>query len=112
MRTVVAVPILFVLLLAGQSSAQTQVGNYASHATSGRSVVLTGATGESLRITPDGDYMVRVQVVKKGESFYADDRYDMVASHAWEGTLEVSDDASSLILATGAADGVSLAVAK
>ncbi len=111
-KGVTPIPVLVVLLLAGPASAQTQVGNYASHATSGRSVVLTGATGESVRVTPYGDYMVRIQVAKKGESFYADDRYDMVASHAWEGTLEVTDGASSLTLETQAEGGVSLAVAK
>ena len=80
MRTVMTAAVLFVSLLASRSFAQTQVGNYASHATSGRSVVITGATGESIRITPYGDYIVRVQVAKKGESFYADDRYEIVAS--------------------------------
>jgi alpha-D-xyloside xylohydrolase len=104
--------VLSLLLLAGPSQAQTQVGNYASHATSGRSVVVTGATGESLRITPYGDYIVRVQVAKKGEAFYADDRYEMVASHDWKGTLAASDGDAALTLATGAADGVSLAIAK
>jgi MYXO-CTERM domain-containing protein len=101
------------LLIASQPSwAQTQVGNYASHATSGRSVVVTGSTGESLRITPYGDYMVRVQIAKKGEAFYADDRYEMVASHDWKGTLEATDGDAALTLATEAADGVSLSIAK
>jgi alpha-D-xyloside xylohydrolase len=94
------------------AQAQSQVGNYASHATSGRSVVVTGATGESLRITPYGDYLVRVQVAKKGEDFYADDRYQIVASHDWKGTLAVDDGASALTLSTAAADGVSVSIAK
>ncbi|MBN2577071.1 MAG: DUF5110 domain-containing protein [Deltaproteobacteria bacterium] len=92
--------------------AHAQVGNYASHAASGRSVVLTGASGESLRVTPYGDYIVRVQAAKKGESFYADDRYDIVERHDWDGALEVADGGSSLTLSTKAADGVSIAVAK
>src|SRR5512137_891309 len=91
-------------LVTSAASAQTQVGNYASHTTSGRSVVITGSTGESIRITPYGDYIVRVQVAKKGESFYADDRYEIVASHEWEGALEVVDGDSSLALSTKAAD--------
>jgi alpha-glucosidase (family GH31 glycosyl hydrolase) len=99
-------------LVAASATAQTQVGNYASHATSGRSVVVTGATGESLRITPYGDYIVRVQVAKKGESFYADDRYEIVERHDWEGKLDVVAGDASLTLSTQAADGISLALAK
>ena len=104
--------VLYLLLPTDRSLAQTQVGNYVSHTNSGRSVVITGSTGESLRVTPYGDYMVRVQVVKKGEAFYADDRYEMVASHDWTGTLEAVDGDSSLTLSTGADDGVSLVIAK
>lgn len=109
---VVAIFVLYLLLPASRAQAQTQVGNYASHVTAGRSVVITGATGESLRITPYGDYIIRVQVAKKGEDFYADDRYEIVASHDWKGTLSADDGASALTLATGAADGVALSVAK
>lgn len=112
-------PILFSIALVvshfalgGPALAQTQVGNYASHAVSGRSVVVTGATGESLRITPYGDYIVRVQVVKKGEAFYADDRYEIVERHDWDGKLEVVEGDASLTLSTAAADGVSIALAK
>jgi alpha-D-xyloside xylohydrolase len=103
---------MLVGLLASQAFAQQEVGNYASSATSGRSVVVTGATGESLRITPYGDYIVRVQVAKKGESFYADDRYEMVERHDWDGALTSTDASASLTLSTKAADGVSISIAK
>jgi alpha-D-xyloside xylohydrolase len=103
---------LFVSLSASRSIAQTQVGNYASNTTSGRSVVITGATGESIRVTPYGDYIVRIQVAKKGESFYADDRYEIVESHDWAGKLGVVASDSSLTLSTEAADGISISLAK
>jgi MYXO-CTERM domain-containing protein len=108
----VMAPALFVSLLTNPSLAQTQVGNYASHAASGRSVVVKGASGESLRITPYGDYMVRVQAAKNGESFYADDRYEIVESHDWDGELAVVDGDASLGLSTAAADGVAISLAK
>jgi len=82
-----AAPVLFVLLLAGQSFAQTQVGNYASHATSA-AAWCSPEPRRSLRVTPYGDYMVRVQVAKKGESFYADDRYGHGRLARLGGTLE------------------------
>ena len=79
-RTPIAMGVvLFVSLSASQSIAQ--VGNYASHTAADRSVVITGATGEAIRVTPYGDYIVRIQVAKKGESFYADDRYEIVERH-------------------------------
>src|SRR5262249_50553927 len=98
--------------LARRALAQSQVGNYASRAVAGRSVVVTGATGEKIRITPYGDYIVRVQFAKNGESFYADDRYEIVASHDWPGTLTVAETSSSLTLTAAAADGLSISLAK
>jgi alpha-D-xyloside xylohydrolase len=103
---------LVVLVLALARPAAAQISNYVSHAVSGRSVVVTGASGESLRITPYGDYIVRVQVAKKGESFYADDRYEIVERHDWDGKLNVVTGDTSLTFATEAADGVSIALAK
>src|ERR1051325_5863639 len=61
-RALVLAGILIGLLPPARALAQTQVGNYASRAVAGRSVVVTGATGESIRVTPYGDYIVRVQV--------------------------------------------------
>jgi len=102
----------FASLSTSRSFAQTQVGNYASHAASGKSVVITGATGETIRVTPYGDYIVRVQVAKKGETFYADDRYEIVERHDFTGALTAEDTAAALNLSTAAADGVSIAIAK
>jgi alpha-D-xyloside xylohydrolase len=104
--------VALVSLATSQANAQTQVGNYASHTASSRSVVVTGATGESIRITPYGDYIVRVQVAKKGEDFYADDRYEIVERHDWDGKLDVNVGDTSLTLVTQASDGVSISLAK
>src|ERR1041385_8479384 len=111
-RPVVVAVVLLGSPLARGALAQQQVGNYASRAVAGRSVVITGATGESIRITPYGDYIVRIQVAKKSEAFYADDRYEIVASHDWPGALTVVESSSSLTLTTTAADGISISLAK
>jgi alpha-glucosidase (family GH31 glycosyl hydrolase) len=89
-----------------------QIGNYASHSTSGRSVVIKGSSDESIRITPYGDYMVRIQTIRGTESFYTDDHYEMVASHDWDGTLTIASDASSLTLSTAPSDGISISITK
>lgn len=106
------VPALLLALLAKPAVAQAQVGNYASYAASGRSVVITGASGESLRITPYGDYIVRVQVARMGEAFYPDDRYEIVERHDWDGALTVAETDTALSLSTAAADGVAISVGK
>src|SRR2546423_9109112 len=87
MMPVIVAVVLFGSLLTRRCLAQQQVGNYLSRAVAGRSVVIKGATGESIRVTPYGDYIIRIQVAKSGESLYADDRYEMVASHDWPGAL-------------------------
>ncbi|MBN1575603.1 MAG: glycoside hydrolase family 31 protein [Chitinispirillaceae bacterium] len=106
----ISILIPYLLFLSTQPSAQT--GDYSSSAVSGRSVVITTNSGETIRITPYGDYIVRVQAVRKDESFYPDDRYEMVVSHDWDGTLSVVDNDSVVTLSTNAADGIAISAAK
>ncbi len=110
-RALALVSTLLVTLLSHHCFAQ-QVGDYSSHAAEGRSVVITGASGERIRITPYGDYIARVQVVQAGEEFYPDDRYEMVERHDWDGAFDVTEDDTSLAVATAAADGVLVSVEK
>ncbi|MBN1308007.1 MAG: DUF4968 domain-containing protein, partial [Chitinispirillaceae bacterium] len=108
-QPVIASMAVVLLLVPFQSSGQT--GDYSSHAESGRSVVIMGSSG-TIRITPYGDYMVRIQAKRSNEEFYPDDRYEMVERHDWEGKLTVQDDASSLTISTAAADGITVSIAK
>lgn len=73
-------------------------GHAASHAASGRSVVITDASGTRLRITPYGRIAVRLQAVRAGEDFFADDRYEMVESHDHGGRFDVKATSSTLRL--------------
>ncbi len=100
-------------LLTTSFHAYGQMGNYSSHAVSGRSVVITGSSGEKIRITPYGDHMMRIQAAREEEDFYPDDRYEMVVRHDWEGKCAVdSGDASALTVSTGVPDGISVTVTK
>jgi alpha-glucosidase (family GH31 glycosyl hydrolase) len=47
-----------------------------------------GKNGEQIRITAYGATILRVQFAKKGEEFFANDRYEMVQSHHWTGSLK------------------------
>ncbi|WP_433042094.1 TIM-barrel domain-containing protein [Dactylosporangium sp. CS-033363] len=101
----------------GRAEAATgeQLSNYASHVSDARSVTVTSATGQRLRITAYGNQIVRVRAIRGGETFFADTRYEMVipANHAgMGGSLTVTDAGSSLSIVTGAADGIRIVVQK
>lgn len=52
--------------------------------------MLIANDGRKMRITAYGSNMVRIQRVQPGQSFYADDHYEMVESHNWEGKLSLT----------------------
>lgn len=65
---------------------------------SGESITLENAQGTRLKITPYGTYILRLQTVRKGESFFADDHYQMVESHRLPGTMAYAQDKSTLYI--------------
>ena len=85
---------------------------YAAYRTEGRSIIFTTSNGQRLRLTPYGDYMVRVQAVRLGEDFFPNDRYEMVESHDWKGTLRLTEHGSYFSLQTGADDGIVIELTK
>ena len=94
-------------------AAETEnLGEYASHDSEGRSIVFISSTGQRLRVTPYGDYILRLQWARRGEDFFPDDRYEMVVSHAWSGLLRLTDRGTYFSLETGANDGLELQVQK
>jgi len=87
----------------------------AGHAVVGRSVVVTDAQGTRLRITPYGRIAVRLQVVRAGEDFFADDRYEMVERHDHGGRFDIQATSTAIRLSQPCglvvvADPASLAV--
>jgi len=62
-----------------------------THIREGRSLILTNPQGDRLRLTPYGNYIIRVQTVRKNEEFFPDDRYEMVESHQWPGKLILNE---------------------
>ncbi|MFI6094814.1 TIM-barrel domain-containing protein [Lentzea sp. NPDC051213] len=97
------------------SFAAETLSDYGSHITGPRQVTVTSTTGQQLRITAYGDHMVRVHSVRGGETFFPDNRYEMVdpASHTGlDGALSVVDNGTSFTITTGAADGVKVVLQK
>src|SRR5688572_14721050 len=119
---VLAVIVSMQVLSAGASapaahSLQTveRLTNYASHTSDGRNMTVTSATGQQLKITAYGSYIVRVHSKRSGETFFADARYEMVdpASHAgMGGTLTIVDNGTSFTITTAATDGIRVVLQK
>lgn len=83
-----------------------------SYVQKGRSLVFTNSYGERVRLTSYGNYIIRVQTVRKEEDFFKDDRYEMVETHQWPGKLILSEEKSSFKISTEAKDGMSILVNK
>jgi alpha-glucosidase (family GH31 glycosyl hydrolase) len=101
--------------LRAEAATGEQLSNYASHLTDARSITVTTATGQRLKITAYGNQIVRVHSIRSGETFFADTRYEMVvpANHAgMGGTLSVTDSGAALTIVTGAADGIRIVLQK
>ncbi len=69
--------------------------------TKDKSIIISNEAGVKLRLTPYGDKMIRAQYAIPNDDFFADDHYEMVASHHWEGELilEESTDAYEISIA-------------
>jgi alpha-glucosidase (family GH31 glycosyl hydrolase) len=99
---------------AGALADETLTG-YGSHLADARSVTVTSTTGQQLRFTAYGGHIVRVRGIRSGETFFADNRYEMVdpASHAGlGGTLRVVDGGDAFTITTAPADGIKVVLRK
>lgn len=71
----------------------------ASHEIGGISLIVRGTAGRSLRLTPYGDYIVRVQVAERGEAFLPNDFYPIVERHDWPSTWTIRRNEGTLAAA-------------
>jgi alpha-glucosidase len=106
-------------LLAGDTwSFQTEIAsntldNYSSY--TGNSTLgytFTTSSGQKLRITPSGDYIVRITALRDSETFLPDNHYEMVADHAMGGSLTLAENTDSFTVQTAADDGVEIRISK
>lgn len=102
--------IIMQLLLNFSGFSAENLGDFSNYTEENRSILITTQTDQTLRITPYGNYMVRVQAIRDGETFFDDDHYEIVEHHDWQGSLAVedADDAVSL----GTEGGVALRITK
>lgn len=62
--------------------------------------IITGKSGNKLRITPYGEQMARIQAVRPGEAFFPDNHYEMVVHHDWPKNFELLSNPKSYIFKT------------
>lgn len=103
-------PFLLAVLISGMLFSKAQ--QCLSRTREGRSIIFTGALGQRLRLTPYGNYIIRMQTVRKEEDFFSDDRYEMVASHQWPGKLTLTEDKNSFTISNESKDGISVRIDK
>jgi len=65
-------------------------------------ITITAQDGRTLRVSVYGDAMLRMQSVRKGEAFYPNDHYEMVASHQWPSVFETVEKPGYITLKTRA----------
>jgi alpha-D-xyloside xylohydrolase len=100
------------ILILSHAGYSQELDNYLNHQLQGRSVLIESVSGQTIRITPYGDEMLRVQIAEKGQAFTPDDRYEMVLSHDWPGTLQISENEQALDISAAGSDGYRLRISK
>jgi alpha-glucosidase (family GH31 glycosyl hydrolase) len=99
---------LLSIIIAGAFTSVAQ--NKLGYSRSGRSVIFSNDQGHRLRITPYGNYIIRIQAVRKNEAFFTDDHYEMVETHQWPGSIAVTEDKSSFTLSPQKGSGIIVSV--
>ncbi len=96
------ISLLVFILIAKCSQSQALV-----YGREGRSIVFTTLGGQlstaslhKIRVTPYGNHIVRIQVVRGNEDFFPDNHYEMVESHQWPGELSIKELSAKMNMST------------
>ena len=85
--------ISFAVLISFSSLRCQTLGDFSKFISHGNEIIFTSDLGQQIRFMAYSNFVIRVQVVQKGESFFADDHYEMVASHKKSGSFSVVEKA-------------------
>ncbi|HEY0827826.1 MAG TPA: TIM-barrel domain-containing protein, partial [Bacilli bacterium] len=114
MITLCIVALIIWSIGATAASAET-LSNYSSHTSDSGNMTVTSSTGQQLKISAYGNYMIRIHMVRSGESFFSNTRYEMVepVNHSgMGGSLNIVDNGASFTITTAASDGVKVVLQK
>lgn len=76
------------------------IGDYKSCQASPHQILFTTTSGNQIKLRAYSDYTIRVQPIRKGEKFFSDDHYEMVASHEMKGDFSIADKGDYFIIKT------------
>ena len=99
-------------LIGGLLHAKELIGKYSTRQSDGRAVIITTQEGQRVRIMPYGNAIIRIQAVRANEEFFPDDRYEMVETHQWPGTLSITDESTALRVTSGSSGGFVVRIEK
>lgn len=74
----------------------------------GKSVIIFTAKGLKYRVSPYGNWMIRIHSAKQNEPFLPDDHYEMVEKHNWNGEFQIEETNEQLVLTSDTSDGLHL----
>src|SRR4051812_16421800 len=102
----------FLLLLNSTQSYAQSIGDYHSFKQFPHRLLFTTTSGHQLRLSAYTDYVIRIQAIRKGEDFFSDDHYEMVASHKMNGSFSVQDKGDHFEILTAHGKGLKIRIYK
>lgn len=106
-----ALPLLFLFLYLGPA-ASGQSGNFASYTQGDHDIVFQSDNGTRLRVQLYSSFTLRFQWVQKGENFFPDNHYEMVATHDRRGTYTIQEYSTFVYLTVAGKSGLRIALQK
>ncbi len=85
---------------------------YNTHLEKEREILFFSRTGETFRLRFYSDHVVRVQAIREGEDFFADDHYEMVENHNLTGNYNIEENPDAFLILTEAEDGLKIELTK
>jgi len=101
MRNQILYALLLTVLLLPPLASRAQNGSYHSHQKNEHQVLFQSTNGSKLRFQFYSNRLIRVTRIQKGETFFADDRYEMVANHRRTGQYHMEESSGEFRIRIG-----------
>jgi len=88
-----------------------QTGSFKNFSKQGKSIIITSSSDAKLKITPYGNFIIRIQAVRNGEKFI-DRPNDIVLPKKWNGNLLIKDKKNFLEINPSGHNGLKIIVQK
>jgi len=106
-----ALSLLYLILLLGPA-ASGQSGNLSSYTEGAHEIIFQSDNGARLRVQLYSSFTLRFQWVQKGEDYFPDKHYEMVATHDRRGTYTIQEDSTAVYVTIAGESGLRIALQK